>query len=92
MSKDWTRVSCYPHNAIYDEVAATRRLQLAEECLKLTAATQFNVVQLQWLQRGRPITIAQITMHQQWTQLIDSIDDAALQLRIVAGTGSYAGG
>lgn len=31
-------------------------------------------------------------MHQQWTQLIDGIDDAALQLRIVAGTGSYAGG
>lgn len=44
MSKDWTCVSCYPHNAIYDEVAATRRLQLAEECLKLTAATQFDVV------------------------------------------------
>lgn len=85
------RIFCYPHNAIYDEIAAPRRLQLAEECLELTAAAQFNVVQLQRLQWRRPIAIAEITVLQQRTQLIDSIDDAALQLRIVAGTGYNAG-
>lgn len=82
---------CYPHNAIYDEIAAPRGLQFAEDSLKLTAAAQLDVVQLQRLQWRRPIAITEIAVLEQRTQLIDGIDDAALQLRIVAGTGGNAG-
>lgn len=61
------RIFYYPHYAIYDEIAAPRGLQFAEDCLKLTAAAQFDVVQLQRLQWRRPIAITEIAVLEQRT-------------------------